>query len=465
MLLRELRFLSVLNNIPERKLVFLLAAPKGRPTERAIVILEKFDYDPSHWQELFDHASEAVLLSENESVREMAVTVPSDLNKIKAFVQWNVQPADIAKMTGSPMRYLRETPEDYALCTSLYIASEIERGKNEWIDRLLCKDRFLEAHSHTAAAHQYASTLSPESLALLDERRKTILRISRMNLSDNLKCAGHLKHPQPKTSLDHFAKSFMSSMSVSSLASGDSMDSNGSSGGRSNRPRIDNDKDKDKDKDKTGEYLAVVPGAVEAHANGPIPLLNISATSVASPLMNSPMDFSERPEDGGKEPEELLVFSPTRKVPNLVYSDDIFIIIPDAKWDRVNIEQLYLLAITRQPITCLRELRAVHVPLLEHVRDKAHSVLRNMFQLEPQCLRLFIHYLPSYFHLHVHAVNSSFSPKGIDAGKAHLLDDVIDNLKLDSDHYAKRTLGIVLRETHPVYQKLRQNQMQDDENS
>jgi m7GpppX diphosphatase len=41
-------------------------------------------------------------------------------------------------------------------------------------------------------------------------------------------------------------------------------------------------------------------------------------------------------------------------------------------------------------------------------------------------VRLFLHYQPSYYHLHVHIVslaNEGFA--GAEVGKAHLLDDVI----------------------------------------
>lgn len=40
-------------------------------------------------------------------------------------------------------------------------------------------------------------------------------------------------------------------------------------------------------------------------------------------------------------------------------------------------------------------------------------------------LRLFVHYQPSYYHLHVHFVHVSVASHGTSAGKAILLDDVI----------------------------------------
>ncbi|CAJ0746855.1 14889_t:CDS:2, partial [Entrophospora sp. SA101] len=49
-------------------------------------------------------------------------------------------------------------------------------------------------------------------------------------------------------------------------------------------------------------------------------------------------------------------------------------------------------------------------------------------------LRLFVHYLPSYYHFHIHIthLSSDTIPDGIAISKAYLLDDIITNLELFS---------------------------------
>ena len=71
---------------------------------------------------------------------------------------------------------------------------------------------------------------------------------------------------------------------------------------------------------------------------------------------------------------------------------------------------------------------------------------------------MLIHYPPSYYHLHVHIYHITAS--GYQVGQAHLLDDVIDNLELDSanggqePYYARRTLTYGLVETHGTFEGL-----------
>jgi hypothetical protein len=48
------------------------------------------------------------------------------------------------------------------------------------------------------------------------------------------------------------------------------------------------------------------------------------------------------------------------------------------------------------------------------------------YGLEPDELRIFVHYQPSYYHLHVHFMHVKHDAgAGMAAGKAHLLDDLI----------------------------------------
>ena len=50
---------------------------------------------------------------------------------------------------------------------------------------------------------------------------------------------------------------------------------------------------------------------------------------------------------------------------------DGFVLLPDMKWDRKQMENLYLVAICyRRGIKSLRDLDASHLPLLRNIRDK-----------------------------------------------------------------------------------------------
>jgi len=65
-------------------------------------------------------------------------------------------------------------------------------------------------------------------------------------------------------------------------------------------------------------------------------------------------------------------------------------------------------------------------------------------------VRVYFHYAPSYYHLHVHFTHLNYDAPGTVVGKAHLLNDVLDNLRLMSDFYQRKTLTCILRENEEM---------------
>ena len=54
------------------------------------------------------------------------------------------------------------------------------------------------------------------------------------------------------------------------------------------------------------------------------------------------------------------------------------------------------------------------------------QAIKDKHNVDSDQVRAYIHYHPSYYHLHVHFVHLSVDAgAGMAAGKAHLLDDVI----------------------------------------
>lgn len=129
-----------------------------------------------------------------------------------------------------------------------------------------------------------------------------------------------------------------------------------------------------------------------------------------------------------------------------------FIIVPDLKWDQKTTSSLYIQAIVHnRQLTSLRDLTKDHIGMLQNIKDQASKVAFEKFGLagvqegKPDGnVRCFLHYHPSYYHLHVHILAASFtSHPGAVVGQAHLLDDVMDLLRLDVD-MKQRTLGYSL---------------------
>lgn len=64
---------------------------------------------------------------------------------------------------------------------------------------------------------------------------------------------------------------------------------------------------------------------------------------------------------------------------------------------------------------------------------------------------MYLHYQPSFYHLHVHFTYLKHEAPGILAERAHLLTTVINNLEIASDYYKKATIPFILRENDGMF--------------
>lgn len=140
----------------------------------------------------------------------------------------------------------------------------------------------------------------------------------------------------------------------------------------------------------------------------------------------------------------------------IVYEDpdkkNGFILLPDLKWDGKQVTDLYLVAICHcRDIKSIRDLNENHLPLLKNILNKGVEAIKSKYGVEKNELRVYFHYQPSYYHLHVHFNHIHYDVGGISVGKAHLLTDVIDNIEnIDSNFYGKKCLPVLLREQDPL---------------
>ncbi|KAG5897333.1 hypothetical protein JTB14_030219 [Gonioctena quinquepunctata] len=133
-----------------------------------------------------------------------------------------------------------------------------------------------------------------------------------------------------------------------------------------------------------------------------------------------------------------------------------FVMVPDLKWNGENIDTLYFLVIVnKHNIKSLRDLTSDHLPLLRNIKHKGIEAIKSKHSLDGSRLRIYLHYHPSFYHLHVHFCNLKHEAPGLLAEKAHMLSNVISNIELFPQYYQKVTIPFVVRENDKLFKKPR----------
>ncbi|KAK9862970.1 hypothetical protein WJX84_007569 [Apatococcus fuscideae] len=148
--------------------------------------------------------------------------------------------------------------------------------------------------------------------------------------------------------------------------------------------------------------------------------------------------------EGKAEQERMIFHDPD--------PDTGFMLHPDLKWNQLQRESMYCLAIcNRRDIRCLRDLKAVHVPMLQSIESKSLQAIQQKWGVAAEHIRAYFHYPPSYYHLHIHFCHVHFEGPGMAAGKAHLLSDIIDMLNLKPDLLQQRTFQFTVGQRDPLW--------------
>uniref|UniRef100_A0A0R3RY93 m7GpppX diphosphatase n=1 Tax=Elaeophora elaphi TaxID=1147741 RepID=A0A0R3RY93_9BILA len=128
-----------------------------------------------------------------------------------------------------------------------------------------------------------------------------------------------------------------------------------------------------------------------------------------------------------------------------------FVLAPDLKWDGKNLANLYVLAIVRRKgIKSIRDLTANDLPLLENISQKSYMAIKENYGIDKHQIRAYFHYQPTFYHLHVHFIHVSYDAPASSVAMAHLLEDVINNIKLVPEYYQRSTLSFTVKENNPL---------------
>lgn len=152
-----------------------------------------------------------------------------------------------------------------------------------------------------------------------------------------------------------------------------------------------------------------------------------------------------------------------KEVDRIVYEENIdnengFILVKDMKWkiDKEVLSDLEKLEIyinafvVRRDLHSLRDLNQDHLPLLEGIFTRGRKAIAEKFSLDEKELRAFIHYQPSFYHLHVHFTHIKSEHPSSQTERAHMLSSVIENIRLMGDYYQKVGIEFPLSNSHEL---------------
>ena len=160
-----------------------------------------------------------------------------------------------------------------------------------------------------------------------------------------------------------------------------------------------------------------------------------------------------------------------KEVDRVLFQNDAFLLNIDTKWrshpdvkntprsewkDHPSTVDLYCLALFKESgVASLRDLRAAHLPVLKDILTQGLATIEEIYGVSKEEVRVFVHYLPQFYHFHVHFTRL-FNSVGCSCDRAHLLQSVINNLEEDPLYYAKANLYFTLPKDHLLVTRISQ---------
>ena len=72
--------------------------------------------------------------------------------------------------------------------------------------------------------------------------------------------------------------------------------------------------------------------------------------------------------------------------------------------------------------------------------------------MDPNKLKMYVHYQPTYYHFHVHFCHSDIESMSLQFTKAHNFAQIVQNIQFKSDYYQQASLEYIIDKSHKLYQ-------------
>ena len=127
---------------------------------------------------------------------------------------------------------------------------------------------------------------------------------------------------------------------------------------------------------------------------------------------------------------------------SILFKDNVCIIIPSYTWINKNIQHLHILCLPLdKTLRCLRSLEGKHIELLKYMKNKTIKIIKEIYDIDETQLKIFLHYEPSTYHLHIHFINTEHKMCDSSIEYCHDLDNIIYNLSIKSNYYQEIILN------------------------
>ncbi len=126
---------------------------------------------------------------------------------------------------------------------------------------------------------------------------------------------------------------------------------------------------------------------------------------------------------------------------HVLYQDDKIVIIPDYKWNGKDMYKLHILTLPKdKSLRSIRSLNSNHIDLLKYCKEKTSEIIKSVYGVSIDTLKMYFHYAPTTWHLHIHFVHLQNLDANSSVEYCHDLDTVIFNLGI-CDNYYKHVLN------------------------
>lgn len=86
-----------------------------------------------------------------------------------------------------------------------------------------------------------------------------------------------------------------------------------------------------------------------------------------------------------------------------IFRNELFTLQLDYKYNKGDIESLYLLALPVQmDLKSIRDLTAEHLPLLKSIIENSLNAIEEKLNVSRTLIKALFHYHPTFYHLHIH---------------------------------------------------------------